>query len=58
MTETLAPSAPAPLDADPPVTPRAKLARQFAACELMRAFRRKRYDPGERLELSITGVVP
>ena len=58
MTETLAPPPPAPLDADPPVTLRAELAQQFAACELIRAFRRKRYDPGERLELSVTGVVP
>ena len=37
---------------------REQLERQFEACELVRPFRRSIYDPGDRLEYSITGVVP
>ena len=37
---------------------REELERQFDACELVRPFRRSTYDPGDRLEYSITGVVP
>jgi len=37
---------------------REELERQFDACELVRSFRRSIYDPGHRLEYSITGVVP
>jgi len=58
MTVTLTSAKPAPPDAGQPPTLRRELEQQFAACELVRPFRRKRYDPGERLELSITGVVP
>jgi hypothetical protein len=58
MAETLTTPAPPPTHDNPPMTLRAELARQFAACELVRPFRRKRYDPGERLELAVTGVVP
>jgi len=35
-----------------------QLERQFAACDLLRPFRRSAYDPGNLLEYSITGVVP
>ncbi|MEW6199990.1 MAG: hypothetical protein AB1601_15170 [Planctomycetota bacterium] len=37
---------------------RRELERQFAECGLLRPFRRACYEPGHRLELSITGVVP
>jgi hypothetical protein len=58
MTETLAQAQPAELRDDALVPLRRELARQFAVCQLARPFRRARYDPGERLELSVTGVVP
>ena len=35
-----------------------QLERQFEGCELVRPFRRSAYDPGDRLEYSITGVFP
>jgi hypothetical protein len=37
---------------------RRQLEREFESCELVRPFRRSTYDPGDRLEYSITGVVP
>jgi hypothetical protein len=37
---------------------RRQLERHFDTCELVRPFRRSTYDPGDRLEYSITGVVP
>jgi len=37
---------------------REQLERQFEACDLVRPFRRSTYDPGDRLEYAITGVVP
>jgi hypothetical protein len=39
-------------------SPRQQLERQFEGCELVRPFRRSAYDPGDRLEYSITGVLP
>ena len=57
MTET--PNQPAPeAHLDAPVLLRKELERQFGACQLVRPFRRGCYDPGERLNLSVTGVVP
>ena len=58
MSEKLLEAEPAspPKEAAPSL--RRDLERQFAACELARPFRRARYDPGDRLELSVTGVVP
>lgn len=41
-----------------PVALRRELERQFDACELLRPFRRARYEPGDRLTLNVTGVVP
>ena len=37
---------------------REELERRFGACELVRLFRRAAYDPGDRLEYAVTGVVP
>lgn len=37
---------------------RRELEQRFAECKLLRPFRRVCYEPGHRLELSITGVVP
>jgi len=43
---------------DEPPSLRRELRRQFDACELLRPFRLARYDPGDRLELAVTGVLP
>lgn len=37
---------------------RKELERQYDACGLVRPFRRARYEAGDRLELSVTGIVP
>jgi hypothetical protein len=37
---------------------REQLERQFDRCDLVRSLRRSRYDPGDRLEYAVTGVVP
>ena len=37
---------------------RQELERQFDGCNLVRPFHRAAHDPGDRLEYSITGVVP
>ncbi len=37
---------------------REQLGRQFDGCDLVRRLRRSRYDPGDRLEYAITGVLP
>ena len=58
MTE---PAAQTNADASSPDLPlplRQELEREFGACELVRPFRRACYDPGDRLEYAITGVVP
>jgi hypothetical protein len=58
MTQTLRSPAPAEtLDRPPPVV-RRQLEQQFAACELLRPFRRACYDPGQELRLAVTGVAP
>jgi hypothetical protein len=41
-----------------PVLPRQALQREFADCEVVRPFRRARYDPGDELEYEVTAVVP
>ncbi|MCP4204370.1 MAG: hypothetical protein GY769_20860 [bacterium] len=51
--ETLRPSAP-----EDPRSAREALERSFADCRLLRPFRRSAYDPGDRLEYQVTGVVP
>ncbi|MCK4343307.1 MAG: hypothetical protein KAY37_16455 [Phycisphaerae bacterium] len=58
MTETLLQAAPAVLPEKTPVSLRKELERQFGACELLRPFRRACYDPGELLDLAVTGVIP
>jgi hypothetical protein len=37
---------------------RKELERQFAECQLVRPFHRAGYDPGDRLEYTVTGVAP
>ena len=37
---------------------RRALEELFARCRLVRPFRRAAYDPGDRLEYEVTGVVP
>ncbi|MFH0983087.1 MAG: hypothetical protein V2A79_16330 [Planctomycetota bacterium] len=44
--------------ADHPLLLREELERQFHACALVRPFRRAAYDPGQRLEYTVTGVAP
>ncbi len=39
-------------------TAREQLKGRFDACELVRPFRRSAYDPGDRLEYGVTGVLP
>jgi hypothetical protein len=58
MTETLTPAKPAELRESAMVPLRKELERQFDACDLVRPFRRACYDPGDRLELAVTGVLP
>ena len=41
-----------------PVNPRRALEREFVACDVVRPFRRTRYDPGDELEYEVTAVVP
>ncbi|MHC4141145.1 MAG: hypothetical protein ACYSUF_04420 [Planctomycetota bacterium] len=41
-----------------PVHPRRALERVFVACDVVRPFRRARYDPGDELEYEVTAVVP
>ncbi|MBU0637473.1 MAG: hypothetical protein KKB50_01305 [Planctomycetes bacterium] len=58
MTEILTPAeATAPQALSPPAV-RVELERQYARCELIRPFRRRCYDPGDVLELPVTGVMP
>ena len=57
MVETLTPSA-ATASASPALVFRRALEQQFSACELLRPFHRACYDPGERLDLAVTGVFP
>ena len=52
-TETLQETGPDRLSAV-----RRTLERRFSECRLERAFRRAAYDPGDRLEYEVTGVVP
>ncbi|MHC4969114.1 MAG: hypothetical protein ACYTF4_10910 [Planctomycetota bacterium] len=40
------------------VEPRRALEQEFAACEVVRPFRRAAYDPGDELEYEVTAVVP
>ena len=58
MGQTLVQNLLADACADPGVALRKDLERQYDACALLRPFHRTCYDPGERLELSVTGVVP
>lgn len=58
MTETLTPTEPVAVQDDSPVALRRKLEQQFEACELLRPYRRSRYEPGACLELAVTGVFP
>ena len=37
---------------------REELEQRFRDCGLVRPFRRARYEPGHRLELGVTGVLP
>ncbi len=37
---------------------RKELEQEFGACELVRPFHKTCYDPGDRLEYAITGIVP
>lgn len=58
MAETLTRAAPPPPAESPPHALRQELFERFRACGLLRPFRRARYDPGECLDLRVTGVVP
>ncbi|MFQ5805665.1 MAG: hypothetical protein ACE5I3_04360, partial [Phycisphaerae bacterium] len=58
MAETLTQAKPAGLQDSSPALLRKELRHQFDACRLLRPFRRARYDPGEHLELTVTGVMP
>ena len=58
MTETMRQAEPAIQPDSSPVTLRQTLEMQFEACELLRPLRRGCYDPGDCLELAVTGVMP
>jgi hypothetical protein len=58
MDQTLAQNPVVEARADPAVALRKALERQYDACALLRPFHRACYDPGERLALAVTGVIP
>jgi hypothetical protein len=58
MADTLTQAEPAQTQDTSASTLRQELERQFDGCKLIRPFRRSCYDPGERLELTVTGVSP
>jgi hypothetical protein len=58
VTGTLIQTEPVQRCGEPGVALRKELEQQHEACGLVRPFRRALYDPGERLDLSLAGVVP
>ena len=58
MTATMTPPEAITQPPPDPVALREELARQYQACDLIRPFRKSRYEAGDRLDLAVTGVIP
>jgi len=58
MTMTAAPPETVSPPTAPETSPRAELERLYHECGLVLPFRKSRYESGDRIELSVVGVIP